>query len=248
MNAQPIDSKLLDEISHIKWFHQIDLGNGIITPGLIDTKHSLLRYQIPSDLSGKSFLDIGSWDGFFAFEAERRGAKRVLATDSFVWQGKTWGSKKRFDTARAILRSNVEDMTIDALELSPERIGKWDVVLFAGILYHMKHPLLALERAASVTRELLILESTTDYRFCRRPAMAFYPNDELSRDPTNWFGPNLPAIKAMLACCGFSFIKVVHKTSFAGQIRNALKLARSGEASPLASIQQGRVVVHARFA
>lgn len=247
MRSLQTNSNLLEEVSQIRWFHQIDLGNGIVTPGMIDTKKSLLNYKLPSDLSGKTFLDIGCWDGFFAFEAERRGAKRVLATDSFVWQGQTWGSKRGFETARAILKSKVEDMTIDVLDLSPERIGKWDVVLFAGVLYHMKYPLLALERAASVTRELLILETATDYRFCRRPALAFYPSDELSRDPTNWFGPNLPAVRAMLSCCGFNSIKVVHKTSLAGQIKTALNLAMTDGSSLLSTIQQGRVVVHARM-
>lgn len=246
MSALPINP-LLNQVSQIKWFHQIDLGNGVVTPGVVDSKRALLNYKIPFDLSGKTFLDIGSWDGFFAFEAERRGAKRVLATDSFVWQGKTWGSKRGFETARAILNSKVEDMTIDVLDLSPHKIGKWDVVLFAGVLYHMKYPLLALERAASVARKLLIVETAIDCRFCRRPVLAFYPNDELSRDPTNWFGPNLAAVKAMLSCCGFNSIKVVHKSSLAGQVRTAFRLARTEKASPVATIQQGRAVVHACF-
>ncbi|HEY7441177.1 MAG TPA: hypothetical protein VH701_02065, partial [Vicinamibacterales bacterium] len=73
------------EVSGIKWWHTIDLGNGIVTPGLDPTPARLPEIQLPDDLSGLSVLDIGAWDGFFSFEAERRGARRVLATDSFCW-------------------------------------------------------------------------------------------------------------------------------------------------------------------
>jgi len=76
---------------------------------------------LPEDLSGMSVLDIGSWDGFFAFEAERRGASRVLATDSFCWSGEGWGNKDGFNLVRNVLNSKVEDLDIDIMELSPER-------------------------------------------------------------------------------------------------------------------------------
>src|SRR5262249_49722593 len=156
----------------------------------------------------KTFLDVGAWDGAFSFAAERRGAKRVLATDWFIWKDMGWGSKQGFETARRALRSNVEDLTINVYDLSPEKIGKWDVVLFAGVLYHLQNPFLALQRVASVTSELLVLETAIDYRFCRRPAIAFYPTSELNDDPTNWCAPNLPALKAMLSACGFKDIRV----------------------------------------
>ena len=72
------------DISCINWFHTIDLGNGVVTPGDDNSPVKLKRLAFPPDLSGKTFLDIGAWDGFFSFEAERRGAARVLATDSYV--------------------------------------------------------------------------------------------------------------------------------------------------------------------
>jgi tRNA (mo5U34)-methyltransferase len=135
-------------------------------------------------------FDIGAWDGFYSFEAERRGAKRVLATDSFTWSGQGWGSKRGFELARKLLNSKVEDLNIDVMDLSPEKVGMFDVVLFLGVLYHLKHPMLALERVFSVTKELLILDTHVDLLGSKRPAIAFYPGSEVNRDNTNWSGPN----------------------------------------------------------
>ena len=75
------------DIAAIKWWHKIDLGNGMITPGIDESAERLRIMRMPDDLSGMTVLDIGAWDGFFSFEAERRGARRVLATASFAWTG-----------------------------------------------------------------------------------------------------------------------------------------------------------------
>ena len=139
------------KVEKIRWYHQIDLGHGVVTPGVDNSPKKLRLLALPESLDGKTVLDVGAWDGFFSFEAERRGAKRVLATDQFSWSAQGWGSKAGFELARTALRSKVEDMNIDVLELSPEKVGTFDVVFFLGVLYHMRHPLLALERIASVT-------------------------------------------------------------------------------------------------
>src|SRR5262245_30156354 len=191
-------------VADIRWAHRIRLGHGVETPGAWDTAAQLQLLQLPEDLTGQSVLDVGAWDGFYSFEAERRGAGRVLATDSFVWQGKTWGSRHGFDLAHRVLRSRVEALEIDVLDLSPEAVGVFDVVLFLQVLYHMKHPMLALERVASVTGRLLIVETVIDLLHVRGPALAFYPGGELSGDASNWFGPTPEAVEAMLKSVGFS--------------------------------------------
>lgn len=212
--AQLSPDELRAEASRVRWYHTMDLGSGVRTEGVYDPAARMDRYDFPADLSGKTVLDVGAWDGFWSFEAERRGAARVLATDSFVWSGRTWGSKAGFELARRALRSNVEDMTIHVLDLSPERVGRFDVVLFLGVLYHMRHPLLALERVANVTRELLIVETIVDLLHVRRPAMAFYPSKELAGDPTNWIGPNPNAVIGMLRTVGFSHVRTVRPKSY----------------------------------
>jgi tRNA (mo5U34)-methyltransferase len=238
--------EIMDAINKIKWFHTIDLGNGFVTPGVDRTKAKLKKLRFPQSLSGKTFLDIGAWDGFFSFEAERRGAARVLAVDEFVWAGKAWGSKAGFETAKKILNSQVEDRLISVYDISPATIGQFDVVLFSGVLYHLEHPYLALLNVASVTKELLILETHTDLEWTRRPAIAFYPGGELRGDQTNWCGPNTLAVKAMLSCCGFSDIRVVYKDSVLWRVLRAGKLLWQHGSNPLVVLQQRRIVIHAR--
>jgi tRNA (mo5U34)-methyltransferase len=197
---------LKQQVNQIKWYHSIDLGHGIITPGYDNSAKKLNRLKLPDSLAGKTVLDIGALDGFFSFEAERRGAKRVLATDSFAWDVM---GKAGFDLAKTHFNSKVEEMYIDVLDISPEKVGTWDVVLFLGVLYHMRHPLLALEKVAGVTKEMVIVETVVDMLFHKRPAVAFYQGSELSNDSTNWFGPNPAAVVAMLKTVGFKEVKIV---------------------------------------
>jgi tRNA (mo5U34)-methyltransferase len=204
--------ELRREVESIRWYHQIDLGQGVVTPGTDNTAKKLGRIQMPPVLRGKTVLDVGAWDGFFSFEAERRGADRVVATDSFVWTRKTWGSKAGFDLAKRQLGSRVEERTVDVLDLRPEDVGTFDIVLFLGVLYHMRHPLLALERVASVTREMVIIETVVDLLSVRRPAIAFYLGDELAKDETNWCAPNPAALAAMLRAVGFRRVEFVAGT------------------------------------
>ena len=191
----------------ITWYHTIDLGHGIVTPGIDHTPLRIPPLGLPDDLSGWTVLDIGAWDGALSFEAERRGAARVLATDSYCWRGEGWGTKAGFEFARRALDSKVEDLDIDVMDLSPERVGTFDLVLFIGVLYHLRHPLLALERVASVTDKLLILDTHVAAVKEKRPVMVFYPDAELNDDPTNWWGPNPLAVEAMLRTVGFSRIE-----------------------------------------
>lgn len=198
------------QVSELRWHHSIDLGHGMVTPGQDNSARKLERLKLPESFAGQTVLDVGAWDGFFSFDAARRGAERVLATDSYVWNGShDWGSKRGFNLARQVLDSKVEDREIDVLELAPERIGTFDVVLFLGILYHMKHPQLSLDRVASVTKKMLVLETVVDMLSCRRPAMALYVNDELGCDHTNWCGPNPAAVVGMLKTAGFKRVEIV---------------------------------------
>jgi len=232
-------------VSGIDWFHSIPLGNGLVTPGVDRSAERLAEMGIPDDLSGKTVLDIGAWDGFFSFEAERRGASRVLATDSFCWSGEGWGTKAGFELARRALGSKVEDREIDVLDLSPETVGVFDVVLFLGVLYHMRHPLLALERVAAVTRELLVLDTHVDLLSRGRPVMAFYPGGELAGDPTNWWGPNPAAVQSMLRSAGFTKVDVFKPAASTGaRLARAAKTRLRGGRF-LDTFGQARMTFHA---
>lgn len=237
-------------------FHTIDLGNGVVTPGVDKSAEKLERLEFPADLSGKTVLDVGAFDGFFSFEAERRNAARVLATDWHSWSNspESPGTKATFNLARQALRSQVEDQDVDVLGITPESVGRFDVVLFLGVLYHLRDPLLALERMAEVTRELLILETLVDMTHTRRAAAAFYPGNEHINDPSNWWGPNPAAVIGMLKVVGFSRIEVIGRRSLVGRMGSVAynlgnvahsRLARSRTSLPLNYVSRDRMVVHA---
>jgi tRNA (mo5U34)-methyltransferase len=182
------------------WFHRIDLGNGLITPGVDDSPQKLKQIFMPEDLTGKTVLDIGAWDGFFSFEAERRGAARVVAADHFCWLN--YG-KDGFDLAREVLKSKVEAVVCPVEEMLAKSIGTFDLVLFAGVLYHSQDPLRYLRIVRSLCHDQLILETHMDALDYPRPAMVFYPGASLNNDPTNFWGPNPLAVQAMLEEVGF---------------------------------------------
>ncbi len=229
-----------------RWYHTIDLGEGVITPGVDDTPHRLGRIALPASLTGLSVLDIGAWDGFFSFECERRGAARVVAADYFSWHGAGWGTKAGFQLAREALGSRVADIDIDVMDLSPERVGTFDLVLFLGVLYHLPHPLLALEKVASVTRGTLILETVVDLVGLQRPAVAFYPGRDLNNDPTNWWGPNPAAVAGMLETVGFQDVRTVtHLPGALYRAARALSHQLRGKNRLAAAFRQDRAVFHA---
>jgi len=166
----------------------------------------------------------------------------VVAVDSYCWSGPGWGNKEGFELARAALGSKVEDAEIDVLDLSPDRMGVFDVVLFLGVLYHMRYPLLALEKVAAVTRGLLVLETKVDLLTVRTPAAAFYLDKELNNDPTNWWGFNPAALAAMLRAVGFSQVAFVDgPRPWLSRALNAV-----GKRNAWREFRRDRVVIHAR--
>ena len=204
----------------LRWFHSIDLGDGIITKGRksLESIQRNAEIAFKGGVDGRTVLDIGAWDGAFSFEAERRGAAHVLSTDHFSWIGAGWGRKESFDFARMALASRVEAKIIDVPDISPDTVGRFDIVLFLGVLYHMLHPLLMLERIAPVVSELLVVETETALDDEDRPAMVFFPGAELNNDATNWWAPNITCMKAMLQHVGFTRIEVSPTWGYDGKV------------------------------
>ena len=132
------------------------------------------------------------------------------------------------------------------LDLSPERVGTFDVVLVLGVLYHLPNPLLALERVASVARDLLILETVVDMVGVSRPAVAFYPGRQLNDDPTNWWGPNVPAVHGMLRASGFGRVETITRLpSLPYRAARAVVHAARGQNTLAGALRQDRAVFHA---
>lgn len=211
-----------ERMQKLRWFHSLDLGDEVVTPGLKPRER--LEFQaehvFKHSVSGMSVLDIGCWDGFFSFEARRRGARRVLATDRYVWDGPGWGDKQAFELARECIAPDVEVRVIDFDDMSPGTVGSFDTVLFLGVLYHLKHPYAAIQRAASMADKVLVVETHVDVRLPDEPpAMVFYPFNELNKDPSNWWGPNASCVSAMLQTCGFSKVEIDHEYHWPGSQR-----------------------------
>jgi len=209
----------LERIGSRQWYHSIEIEPGLVTPGahpLEELRQVLDHLKLPASLEGLSVLDIGAWDGFFSFEAERRGAKRVVAYD--VTPEDYFG----FSTAKELLGSKVDYVQGSVYELNREIVGTFDVVMFVAVLYHLRYPLLALDRIRDICRGYMVLEThcldncvlledgqtTTleriDPRLNRIPLYRFYPANELNGDYSNWFSPNRRAIEGGLRTAGFA--------------------------------------------
>jgi len=174
--------------------------------------------KFPKDLTGKTVLDIGAWDGYFSFCAEKAGAKSVLAVDSIKhsWNPEEieiagekikQNGKEGFLDAKVALNSKVQDKELEIDEL--DALGKFDIVLCLGILYHMKDPWKTIEMLGRITKEKCIIETWTDGNYLAAPAMMFYGNGEINNDRGTFWGPNLQCLANMLKLAGFKDIEVV---------------------------------------
>ena len=191
------------------WWHSFELPDGARIEGVntIDgLKARISQFPIPEDLTGKRVLDIGAWDGWFTFEMERRGAD-VMAVD--CWDN------PRFRSKRKVFHSKAEYRILDMYELTPDRIGYFDIVLFMGVLYHLKHPLLALERVCALTKDLAAVDSFVlrerdmpGVNLDEVPIMAFYENDEFGGNTDNWLAPSLACLMALCRTAGFARVEL----------------------------------------
>ncbi len=202
------DEDLLDlrrQVGALRWFHSIDFGNGLISPGgisrsKIEQCSTIVFGRV--NVTGKNVLDIGCYDGAYSIEAVKRGASRVRATDHWVWHHHP-DTRKCFDLARVHLAPSIEVLDIDVADISVERLGSFDVVLFMGVFYHLRHPFEALECVANIASECLVVETRLLQTLTHKPIMRFYPGSELDGDPTNWWAPNRACVEAMLRDLGF---------------------------------------------
>ena len=188
------------------WFLKIELAPGFFTPGWSNPETEKLPYYgLPHDMSGMRVLDVGCGEGFFAFEAERRGAEEVIAIDGSP------ESIKRFNICKTALGSKVEGHWISAYEIEPEKLGTFDLVMYFGVLYHLKDPLLSLKKIFKVSTGTVLVQSAIDPDLERiaAPIASFHPRGIMSgpnkecRDPTVFWLPNTACVGAMLEAVGF---------------------------------------------
>ena len=202
------------------WYHTIELAPGVVTPGRADWRHAAGKL-LPEDLAGKRALDVGTFDGFWAFELERRGAEvaaiDVEALDEAEWPAlsrprlevtaREWDIElgRGFELAAEALGSNVQREICPVYDLGPERVGgPVDLAFVGAILLHLRDPVRALERVAQTLRpggEAILLEPISLRDTLRSPRRAVARFEAASSD-FNWWVPNLSALKAMAWAAG----------------------------------------------
>ena len=205
------------------WFHNMDVGGVRTAPDHFLFDYPNVKFQrfagaLPADLTGKSVLDIGCNGGFYSMEMKRRGAARVLGVDS-----------DEHYLAQARFAAEVAELDIEFVQLDVYDVGelgeRFDLVIFMGVFYHLRHPLLALDLVREHvagdlllfqsmlrgSKEVMAVEGDYDIKRTAHFARAGFPRmhfieKRYSNDPTNWWIPNRAGVEAMLRSAGFAIL------------------------------------------
>jgi tRNA (mo5U34)-methyltransferase len=209
------------------WYHTLELAPGVVTPGWVDTRSVIDRVPMPASLAGLRCLDVGTWDGFWAFEMERRGAAEVHAVDvpdpyRWDWPARTRikesydGGRENLDVikrngngfpiARDALRSSVQRHELTVYEMSSELLGSFDFVFVGSLLLHLRDPVGALERIRMVAEGEVVFNDCIEYVLSKlRPRTPTARLD--AEDRVWWWQPNLAALHSMIEQAGFEILE-----------------------------------------
>ena len=177
------------EVDSVAWYHSIELPGGIVTPGQFDTITAAKRVPLPVSLHGRRCLDVGTANGFWAFEMERRGAAEVVTVDVDEAGGYDWpgtpdpaqrddfervhpNHRRGFEIARSALGSKVERRDMRVYDLDPEDIGRFDYVFMGSLLLHLRDPVaavMAVRRVLAPEAELLSIDSISPLLTLQHP-------------------------------------------------------------------------------
>lgn len=207
-----------EDIESQEWYHTLELAPGVVTPGWFDTRSVAERLPMPASLQGMRCLDIGTFDGFWAFEMERRGAAEVVAIDVIDPRQWDWpplsppqvvdrlAARKRggagFHLARRMLGSAAQHRELSVYDLDVADLGEFDFVYLGSLLIHLRDPVAALDRIRRVCRnELLVVENYYPLLSWLAP---FWPLAKLDgRDRPWWWEANISCLRRLLEAAGF---------------------------------------------
>jgi tRNA (mo5U34)-methyltransferase len=211
-------------VSEIKyWYHRIELPGGVTTPGWAPINPA--AYRVPENLRGKRVLDVGAWDGYWTFEALKRGAREAVAIDDFSDHLGRLASEDRsgwqtFDLCREAFGYSEERcrrIETSLYDISEQKLGgRFDVVFCFGTLYHLRHPLLGLDKLAELCDGQIIVEThiCDDFGVYRggfghgygpnEIVAEFYPANNMGDNFTNWWGSTLKCVAALIYAAGFT--------------------------------------------
>lgn len=208
------------QVDEISWYHSLELPGGIRTKGWVDCGPILDRVLLPRDLAGARVLDVGTWDGYWAFELERRGAevttvdiddpkhwdwpprlstKAHRATKESVIESTDLG--RGFRLAHDLLESKVKQERLSIYDLSNDRLGTYDLVVVGSILLHLQDPVRALDAVRQVSAGQVVINEAIELM----PTL-LSPSTPRARlegdDAVRWWQPNLAAVRAMASSAG----------------------------------------------
>jgi tRNA (mo5U34)-methyltransferase len=209
--------RLAEEVARFPWYHTLELRDGVVTPGMFDHRRAVDRYLLPADLSGRRCLDVGTMDGFWAFEMERRGAAEVLAADVRTPDELDWPPRwrarieptidetkaARFELAHRALGSSVQRIETSVYELDGA-LGLFDLVFCGDLLVHLKDPITAIQRMRAVCRgSAIVCNPVKRFVFARGRALA-----ELDGiDEFRWWLLSEPALVRAMSAAGFARVE-----------------------------------------
>jgi tRNA (mo5U34)-methyltransferase len=209
---------LQDTVASRSWYHTIELPGGIVTPGRWDTRGSLARLPFPASLVGKRTLDVGTWDGFWAFEMERRGAQEVVAID--IPDATQWDWPEPppvFDTVRPrndqtfliahrALNSRVQHRDLSVYDLHPDSVGFFDFAFIGTLLIHLRDPVRALASVKRVLRgQLLVTDQISLTLTLLRPGRPAADLAGVTGVPF-WWTPNMAGLRRMMQAAGYQIL------------------------------------------
>ncbi len=215
-----------DEFFHgITWYQKWEVFAGIFTPGINPIAEICDLINLPADLSGRRVLDIGSANGCMSLECERRGAAEVIGITPL--DTPDWGHRK---LAEAVGSTKTKFQPGSTYNLDPGTLGYFDTVLFCGVLYHLRYPMLGIDNIRRVATgdvfiETHISDSGLSPDHNQIPLWRFYRGSELNGDSTNWFGPNAAAVTQAFESAGFG-VELLYssgqRAAFHGVVRKGL--------------------------
>ncbi|MGE3173079.1 MAG: class I SAM-dependent methyltransferase [Planctomycetota bacterium] len=210
------------------WYHRIDLGDGIETPGHFRMRDYLKYYGFPDRLDGLRVLDVGASTGFFAYEFERRGAAEVVGVELPSWADHDFTPRYRrgFDQKTQDERQNIDREVMhdgfavvgEALgstrvrriwkaiyDLDPAEIGEFDIVFSGAMLMHVRDPILGIQRMRACTKQSgrLIVSISTTMPDAAEPIARFVGE----WDQCNWWQMSPRCLDEVLKCCDFATIE-----------------------------------------
>jgi tRNA (mo5U34)-methyltransferase len=204
----------------IGWYHTLELAPGVVTEGMFDLRPWVGHYGLPERLDGLRVLDVGSWDGFWAFEMERRGAAEVVALDLDDERELDWPPRRRpaedafpleprgagFRLAHEALGSQVERVVCNLYDADPADLGTFDLVVCGMVVIHLRDQLLALERIARLCRGTFISAEEPSRVLDPLPFPASRYHADRDAAVVYWM-PNRRGWRAMLRTAGFDEVR-----------------------------------------